>query len=510
MKIYLFLPLAFPLLLYSQDFEQYNKIYLQTYYKTASENLPKALKVADSLYTHSPGPILKIKSLMLSATLQNEAGEFKKSIDRALEAKKIAQSIKDNSWQARTAGFLASTFRNLHLHRISKEYAEEGMKYAAQIKDPISANMTKLLMYQEFAYYELEYQNYCKVIDVISKANQLLDSSPEDSKSIFTANNQQLLGEAYLGLNDYKEALTHFKKAEPLVAENDGHFIATLIHTGLTKTYLGLGDTKTAKEHLDIAERLGKDSKFLHLKNELLATSTMYYFAVNDVDHAHEKIAEQVEIKDQIRTKEKEFLDASLMESKKTTYEAESKSELYNTLMILAVTLLILFTAIYLWHTDRQHKKLQEFRKVIKSTKEKYESQHLETKVEATETDREKIPISPKMHEKILLKLNEFENRQMFTNKKMNLPTLAIFCETNVKYLSYVLNKDKKKDFNNYINELRVYYVIAKLETDKQFRKYKILVLADEAGFSTPNKFATIFKQITNYTPSEYIRNLKQ
>lgn len=510
MKIYLFILATFPFLLYSQDLEQYNKIYQNTYYNTATTNLPRALEIADSLYVHSSESILKLRSLMLSATLQNQAGEFKKSIDYALEARKLAKSMNNISWQARTAGFLASTYRNLDLHRISKKYAEEGMELADKIENRTAANSTKLLMYQEIAYYELEYQHFNKAIDAITKANQLLDLTPEDSRTFFTANNQQLLGVAYLGLKDYDQALRHFKEAESNLTKNETHFLATLIHTGLTKTYLGLGNTKTAKKHLDIAERMGRDTKFLQLKNELSATSKYYYSAVKDIQNTNKKLEEQQAIKDQIRTKEKEFLDDSFMESEKTTQKAESKSRLYNSLFLLAVVLLISFTVIYFWHHERQRKKLDEFRKVIQNIRQKYESQNLWIQVEIPEAKKEKIQISLKTQQKILSKLSEFEKMRMFTNKKMSLPMLATFCDTNVKHLSHIIKNHKGKSFNNYINELRVYYIIEKLETDRQLRKFKITVIADEAGFSTPNKFSTIFKQITSYTPSSFIRKLEQ
>jgi len=46
-------------------------------WETSQKDFNKALKIADSLYTVSQTPILKVKSLMLSATLYDQPGELR-------------------------------------------------------------------------------------------------------------------------------------------------------------------------------------------------------------------------------------------------------------------------------------------------------------------------------------------------------------------------------------------------------------------------------------------------
>nr|WP_246625384.1 helix-turn-helix domain-containing protein [Edaphocola aurantiacus] len=92
----------------------------------------------------------------------------------------------------------------------------------------------------------------------------------------------------------------------------------------------------------------------------------------------------------------------------------------------------------------------------------------------------------------------------------MSLSYLATHINTNTKYLSRVINQHKQKDFNGYINELRVNYIIVQLNSDPVWRKYKISTLADEAGFSSHSKFATVFKSITGLSPSLFIQYLEK
>jgi len=68
---------------YSQDLVAFNTIYRKTFLETSQKDFDKALKIADSLYSVSQTPILKVKSLMLSATLYDQSGEFEKSLEYA-------------------------------------------------------------------------------------------------------------------------------------------------------------------------------------------------------------------------------------------------------------------------------------------------------------------------------------------------------------------------------------------------------------------------------------------
>ena len=87
---------------------------------------------------------------------------------------------------------------------------------------------------------------------------------------------------------------------------------------------------------------------------------------------------------------------------------------------------------------------------------------------------------------------------------------LAGMLNTNTKYLSHVLNTYLNKDFNSYINELRIRYIIAKIEQNDVFKNYKISYLAEEAGFSSHSKFSAIFKSVTGFSPSTFLDYLEK
>jgi AraC-like DNA-binding protein len=109
---------------------------------------------------------------------------------------------------------------------------------------------------------------------------------------------------------------------------------------------------------------------------------------------------------------------------------------------------------------------------------------------------------------KLLELLDDFENGTLYNSKNMSLPFLAGTLNTNTKYLSFVINHYKSADFKTYINRLRIGYIVDKLSEDEKYRQYKISILAEECGFSSHSKFAAIFKAMTDYSPSAYIKLL--
>ena len=157
-------------------------------------------------------------------------------------------------------------------------------------------------------------------------------------------------------------------------------------------------------------------------------------------------------------------------------------------------------------------KETEQTTDVVKQKHENVVEDLLYTK-EKDERDPEittQMVLSEQVVEKIMMRLNDFEKKQLFIKRNVSLSYLAIYCDTNAKYLSVVINSCKQKDFYNYINELRINYITNKLKSDPYYRRLKVAALANEAGFSSQSKFAQHFKKITSLSPSEFIKSLPE
>ena len=107
-------------------------------------------------------------------------------------------------------------------------------------------------------------------------------------------------------------------------------------------------------------------------------------------------------------------------------------------------------------------------------------------------------------------KLNRFEAQKKFLNPQITLADLAEDFDTNTRYLSEIIFKTKQENYRTYINNLRIKYILNKLQTEPVYLNYKINALAEEAGFMSKSSFINAFKNYTDYTPKIFIKSLTE
>lgn len=108
----------------------------------------------------------------------------------------------------------------------------------------------------------------------------------------------------------------------------------------------------------------------------------------------------------------------------------------------------------------------------------------------------------------ILKRLEKLEKELFFLDQQCNLHQVADQLKTNHKYLSQVINQEKKSNFNNYINELRINYLLTKLLSNEEFRNSKLSYIAVSVGYNNLNTFNAAFKKRQGILPSYFIDEL--
>ena len=116
--------------------------------------------------------------------------------------------------------------------------------------------------------------------------------------------------------------------------------------------------------------------------------------------------------------------------------------------------------------------------------------------------------ISEELAFKINNDLNEFINQKKFLDKTLTLQKLAKQLNTNTNYLSKVINRDKQKNFSNFINDLRIDHTVDQLKTNEKYKLYSINGIASEMGFNSTQSFSRCFYKRTGIYPSFFIKNL--
>ncbi|KAA0128089.1 AraC family transcriptional regulator [Chryseobacterium sp. SN22] len=144
----------------------------------------------------------------------------------------------------------------------------------------------------------------------------------------------------------------------------------------------------------------------------------------------------------------------------------------------------------------------------IRTRIEEYENFTVKLRLKQDKKTVQPQAIPEKTETLLIQKLQDFEKTNDCISPDISLQSLAKKLDTNTKYLSEIINKHKQKNFNAYINELRINYITCKLKESNVYRNYKIKYLAEESGFSTHSAFAAAFKTVNGISPAHYIQLL--
>lgn len=116
-------------------------------------------------------------------------------------------------------------------------------------------------------------------------------------------------------------------------------------------------------------------------------------------------------------------------------------------------------------------------------------------------------PSNKEMSEKVIFeelkkKINE---KRYFTDPDLNLNKLSEKLEISPRELSRVINTEGQQNFNDFLNDFRIYHFKNLLQNDE----LSIEGMAYEAGFKSKTSFYRAFKKSTGQTPLQY-KNLRK
>src|SRR5690606_977537 len=117
---------------------------------------------------------------------------------------------------------------------------------------------------------------------------------------------------------------------------------------------------------------------------------------------------------------------------------------------VVIICVFVLAFGIYFFYNKKLDKEYKKFERLLIKIEKDREEAKKEVKV---------LTIPEKTEQAILDRLKEFENGKEFTNPNMSVQFLSKKMKTNSKYLSEIINKHKGKNFNAYINDLRIDYI---------------------------------------------------
>ncbi len=337
--------------------------------------------------------------------------------------------------------------------------------------------------------------------------NKSLQCAKESKVKSGIATSLTNLGNFYIEKGAYRKAIQILNEVYQFKLKIKASY-ASRIKTlnSLGKTYMALNDNKMAHQCYNMSLQLCDSTESVYLKSitnkhlyTLYKKEKKYSEAMNYIsaylkyekEHELRKSAEKLKnlmVKYETQQKEKKI--------------AIQKEELKNSRIIIVALLFIVSLIIVILILFVLNKKVRK--KAIESIyKQHLEAQNKQDII--NQLLKEKTINNTQNIENILLSnlLSLLENEEVFKMQDLTLDTLASKLNTNITYVSQIINKEFGCNFNTLINRYRISYCKKLIERHKN-SKILMKQLGFESGFASQSTFYSSFKSEVGITPLQY------
>lgn len=312
--------------------------------------------------------------------------------------------------------------------------------------------------------------------------------------------------------NNYEAAIKKITYSLPVLKENEDFANESVGYFYIGKSYWALKKRTMALPYFRKVDAIF-DAKG-YIRHDLLENYELlknYYKSQNNLKAQLHYIEKSLKA-DSILDDKYEYLanrihkeyDTKEIISEKKFITNQLDRRKYNDFIFITVIVLLFFSLLLLAYRHIRNKGI---------FKQKFEAHMKKSQVPtvAIKTIKKGLPDINEDTVALLLKqLEKFERDKKFLKKDVTLGTLSTAFGCNSKYLSQIIYHYREKNFTKYINDLKVDYIVSLLKTDKMLRNYTNTALAEEAGFSSTQRFTNAFRSNTEMPPTYFIEELKK
>ena len=399
---------------------------------------------------------------------------------------------------------LIRTYKYAGLHTKANEYLEvlKNLNIENESDKKLTMMQVKALMLEiDHKYCEAATHRGFSNIEMIKQ----LKHEPLETSKNYIVPSKTLYMYDLVKCGKFEEAKKEVDEVEEIlnITKTDGKFNMKSYYY-LTKAHLNIhnnGDKLLTKKYLEDAYQdvlmTNTNSWIKTVVEDILSTKVFsdqedkkYYTKL--IELGNHKISEQSQLTDRVIVDKEE--------------ELSDKKNTQNIIIALLVAVVVISFTGFILTKRRNERTKRAFEKIQKEIK---------TETTDTEASKENIEskervISSELETEILKNLKQFETKLQFLNKDISSSSMASRLKTTPRNLSYILKKHRDNDFNNYINEVRINYIIEQLNTDRKLRNYKIAALAEICGYKSHSQFTIAFKNRKDISPSQYIEMINK
>ncbi|MCK0147434.1 tetratricopeptide repeat protein [Arenibacter sp. F26102] len=502
---------------------KYNRAYLQ-FVKGNFESSMSLLGELQPIVGPKTYPEVYADITTLKSDIYTERGEYDKALETGLKLLDKGEKTESDYILMKANSALSHYYLRIENYSKSLSYCLKGLHYILKLKKT------------EYIYPKID-----EIARMTAKLNDPkgalkvyaffleIEKKLPPAGSYISASVHSNMANIYMSIGEHEKALTHISRALEINYDNNYRFRIPRALTVQAELYLQTKDTTEAivnyeksietAENIDAFDVIKRNSLVLseiYAKTEQFSKSNDYkilYQAISDSLFTNEK--EQKIVILETKRKIKEVLQKKkILELENIAQRAQFKGIIIFLILLLIISSISIFS--YLKVKKKNKLLLQrtiDLAEIQLRMSERLSGiQHMETQwsIERKTADIPKTQprIDKDIKNIIMAKLEKLEKENFYLDPQCNLHQLSEQLKTNPKYLSQVINQEKKSNFNNYINELRINYLLPKLLKDMEFRNSKLSYIAFSLGYNNLNTFNAAFKKRLGILPSNFINEL--
>lgn len=496
---------------------KYNMAYL-LFIKGDFNSSMEVIKGFESKISYRRYPETYAEFETLKSDIHTEKGEYDMALETGLKLLDVAENTNNQFILSKAHAALSHYYLRLENYQKALEHCLKGLDFILKQKDTHYlfqkvdeiARMLAKLGDKDAA---------LKAYDFYVKMENELYSPGSYVQSVVYMN----MADVYMSIGEFGKSQNYLDQALTMVQSNNYRFRLPRALMTQAELFLKMRDTTNAilayEKSIDAAENI---NAFDVIKSNS-STLIDLYEQTNQPSKVYEYKTLYNAIRDSLFNNEKEQR-IIILETRRAIKEANQKQqalEMENITQKSKLTAIITAMASFLLiglFIVFSYVKIKEKNKVIyRRTIENLEAQlNSGNKIEQTKPLKDKTEekassgLDDNVKDIILKRLRKLEEEKFYIDSNCNLHQLSEKLKTNPKYLSQVINIEKGSNFNNYINELRINYLLTRLLQDDEFRKRKLSYIASSIGYNNLNTFNAAFKKRQGILPSYFIKQLNE
>ncbi|WP_374445999.1 helix-turn-helix domain-containing protein [Epilithonimonas sp.] len=497
-------------------------------YASNYSKYPNSLLYADSaliVSRNSDNPKLLANAYLNRGIIYMNGFHYQKALDDILIANKYSKELNDDYIIYKTIYFIAQNKIYLGLYDEANKELEKCIKF---FKENINSSASLGKDYQTYYIFSLmsyidsntqlgkskQNQKLIKEGLTYLKENNLLQYIPyfislEGTDAFFNKDYKKASAKLSQALQQYNDQWPHITEIYYLGLTNwklGNHSVAVKYLENIDKEYDKTNQLdpqfRSAYEILiKYNDSLGNTKKQLEYINKLMHLDDSYE---KNYKYLYPKINKEYDSKKLLE--EKQSIENMLKLQKRAFY-----------LALVVFILLLTYFLIRYYRLKKIYK--QRFEDLLRKNEAKdslitiaKQEESLDQIFVLNDNDYfKKIPgLNPNIVKNILSKIDEFEAEKKFLNPQVSQKTLSESFGTNSTYFSKIINTYKNKNFNIYINDLRLDYILELMKSDSKYIHMDVKELANLSGFMNAENFSDNFHRKFKIKPSYFIKMMKE